>query len=434
MAARKKGFLEKILTSSFKKDGNQAWGVILKNVPNKQAEANLLRLLTDQLNTSADDAGKILQAVPIILFNNLTSLEAEQFKLRLNETGARTGISNDPEELRGLPLVSWPKKMTAVDLGEMEGSSNIPTPPPFLPPAPAPSSPLPPKSTLPPFSSSSFPKTAPSSPIPPSSSPIGREKPSAPLPVIPSRPATPLPPAHSFPSAPPPPQPVSSVPPGEDWKKKYDFLQKSYMDALGKLERKEAELRSGQERLAGLSQESLERQRERDDASRDRDHLRLQAEISQQETQSLKEQLDSVAQEKEEALEGFRREIQQNAGVRDSFERELVVLRAEKESLKSEVANLLEGIKVDLQLRISELMKPVEPLRSHLHRVETLLGNIQSLGSTPTHSPERSKPQTPRSSAVIPLPPGTKPPSRPEPPTRSPDGGPRLGIIRPPSE
>ncbi|GEM_PF-2402996 len=412
MGERKKGFLEKVFSSSFKKDTGQSWAVILKGVPDKQSETNLVRLLTDQLNTSADDAAKIVQAVPIILFGNLTSHEAEQIKLRLNEIGARTGISKDPEELKGLPLVSWPKKITLQDLG---GAINptIPAPPPFLPPAagsPPPSAPpmtLRPQAPLPPVTrerlfTSLPPKSTPSPSISPTLSP--REKPSEippsvpapsmPKPVIPSRP---LPPA-SFPpaAAPAPTFNLPPLPPAEDWKAKFDQLQRSHAEVLNKLEKKELDLKEMQDHVRQFMQESESRKKEGQEATRERDRFRLESDVFQQEINNLRERLTILEKERDETLESLRTEMQQNASARDSLEKVIALLHAEKESMQTEVGGLLKSIKSDLEFRISELMRPIEPLKAHLKRIEVLLEGYNRLSiQEPLEGHSRRPPKTP---------------------------------------
>ena len=131
METHKKGFFERFLSAApgLKKERDLPWKVILKGIPDKQAEGNFVSILTGKLNTSADDALKITKSLPIVLFSNLTSHEAEEIKLFLNETGVRSAISNDPDEMRNLGKVTWPKKVTIADLTDFD--EHIPAPPPF---------------------------------------------------------------------------------------------------------------------------------------------------------------------------------------------------------------------------------------------------------------------------------------------------------------
>lgn len=394
MAERKKGFLEKFLTSSSKKDGKGSWRVVLKGVPDKQVEGLLVQLLTDRLNAAADDATKIVQAVPIILFSNLTSHEAEQIKLRLNETGARTAISNDPDELKGFAMVSWPKKVSPQDLVDV--ADNFPAPPPFFPSTPLPSLPSVSRpSSGPGLAKSaqpvtpSLPKPRPSAPIPPNppipSSPESRprEKPVMSRPIIPLRPSAPAPPSVS-PAAP------VSTPLSEDWRTKYETLQKSHLEILSKLEKKEMDLKLAQDRMKSFTQGSETLEREKEQLRSERERLKVQCEISLQEIEALKMRLNVLEQERAETLGGLRREIQQHASTREVLQREISALRGDRENLLSELTVLLEGVKAGLESRIAELMIPVEPLKFHLKKVDSLLDAFRRPEEPP--SPERSDP------------------------------------------
>jgi len=156
METRKKGLFKRILSATppFKKEEDRSWKVILKGLPDKQAEENFANILMSRLAVGADDVSQITQSLPIVLFGDLTSQEAEKIKIFLNETGVRSAISNDSEETAGLGKVTWPKKVTLADLSDMEG--DIPPPPFFAStpstvlPAPKPSEPvLPPKPVIP---------------------------------------------------------------------------------------------------------------------------------------------------------------------------------------------------------------------------------------------------------------------------------------------
>ena len=133
METHKKGLFERFLSSTpgFKKEEDLSWKVILKAIPDKQIEGFFISLLTSKLGAPTDDVIKITQSLPIVLFSNLSSHEAEKLKLFLNETGVRSAISNDPDEMQGLGNVTWPKKITANDLIDVE--DNIPVPPTFSP-------------------------------------------------------------------------------------------------------------------------------------------------------------------------------------------------------------------------------------------------------------------------------------------------------------
>ena len=157
--------------------GYTPWQVILKGLPDKRAEENFSRLLTDRLNVGADEISQIMQSIPVIIFSDLTSHEAEKIKLILNETGVRTAISNDPDELRGLAVVTWPKKITPQDLAHF--NAEIPPPPPFAPPSgkPPENPPPPPSPPSPPAAPPPPPPPSPAPPLPSSpSSPSSKEK------------------------------------------------------------------------------------------------------------------------------------------------------------------------------------------------------------------------------------------------------------------
>jgi len=402
MGTHKKGFFEKILTSSFKKDGNGSWRVVLKGVPDKQVEANIIRLLTERLNASADDAAKIVRTVPIILFSDLTSNEAEQIKLRLNETGARTSISNDPDELRGLAMVSWPKKVSPDDF--VGASESIPSPPPFFPTAaqpPASSKPLPPVAPRPPLPSMTSLPPRPLPSIPPALTPRENrerrmgERPalppssSLPQPVIPFRPMASMPPASPLP-------PIPSPVPLEDWRAKFDQLQRLHAEALSKLEKRELELKEMQDHVRGFMHEAESRQRESQEATRERDRFRLQVDVFQQEIATLKDRLALLEREREETLESLRAEIQQNASARDSLEKVITMLHSEKEAMQTEVGALLKSVKMDLEFRIAELMRPVEPLKGHLKKIEVLLDNFYRQETDPDEPEGRGKHRSPK--------------------------------------
>lgn len=133
METHKKGLFERLLaaTPGLKKEEDLSWKVILKAIPDKQIEGTFVSVLTSKLNAPIDDAMKITQSLPIILFSDLSSHEAEKLKLFLNDMGVRSAISNDPDEMRSLGTVTWPKKITLNDLVDFE--DNIPPPPAFSP-------------------------------------------------------------------------------------------------------------------------------------------------------------------------------------------------------------------------------------------------------------------------------------------------------------
>ena len=168
METRKKGLF------GFKKSENLSWKVILKAIPDKQLEGSFVDLLSGKLGASMEDTLKITHSLPIVLFSELSSHEAEKIKLFFNEMGVRTAISNEPDELRGLGVVVWPKKITAVDLGDVE--NEIPLPPSFSSSQVAHA--MPPKQSDPVFSS------RPVVPLKP--------KPDAPPPVLSPVPSTPV--------------------------------------------------------------------------------------------------------------------------------------------------------------------------------------------------------------------------------------------------
>lgn len=213
METHKKGLVERLLsaTPGLKKEEDSSWKVILKVIPDSQIEENLISILTSKLNASVEDVRKITQSLPIILFSNLTSREAEKLKLLLNETGVRSAISNDPDEMQGLGVVTWPKKITANDLVDFE--DNIPVPPAY-------------------------------------STPSAPEKPSSksPDPVFPSRPVVPLKPRPETPLRSTP-QPVFSAP---ERRHENGTAGTGNEKVLGELEKLRTELKAQLERIEKL--------------------------------------------------------------------------------------------------------------------------------------------------------------------------------------
>lgn len=358
--------------------GGQSWVVILKEAPDKRAEEALIRIFTERLDIPGDDALKIVRSAPIILFDERNGQEAGEIKMVLNETGARTTVTNDPGEIKKLPRVVWPKKVELTDL-KAGGGSFPEAPPPF---------------TLP----------KPSKPITPT-----------PKPVVPTQPKTmPMPPpvTQASPSEKMPPPSVSG-----EWKSKYENLQQSYLSAIDRLERKEAELQTTLNRAKQLEQEMERFQEERPDRKvqelelklrdftqekdlliRERDLVRERAEGTEKELSALrnlqsalekeketlegekehlvkeKEHAVSVREHAEKAAEGLRKELAEAEALQESLQKEIERLRAEKERPLAE----LEKIKAALEAQLETFERQADPLKSQLERVGKLLEILRS--------------------------------------------------------
>ena len=403
-----------------KKESNgNSWGVILKGVPDKKTEEGLIRIFTERLDVPGDDALKIIRSVPIILFDERDPREAEQMKLILNQTGARTAISNDPNDFKKLPRVVWPKKVEAQDLGVEQAAAPPPPAPPFSRPA-TPAAPTQPSSSTPP---PVFPK------VPPTASSFPWGPPSRPVPETPPAPA---------PRAPAPPQPkplFSPAPVPDDMRIKYENLQQSYLGAVDRLEKKDVELQAALEKVRSLEQEtsSLSFQLERfqkasfeekiaeletkvkvlteqkDWGLKERDEWKdrsegVEQELSklqnlqaalEKEKEALEKERERLAQEKEQAvsagqhleksLEGLRREFSESESLRESLQKEIAELQAEKERPISE----LEKIKGELQGQIDSITKQARPLQSQLESLEKVLATLR--GSKKTEPKEKGR-------------------------------------------
>lgn len=454
------------------KETQASWVVILKGAPDKKVEENLIQILTGRLDVPAEDALKVVRAAPIILFNEKTAREAEQIKLVLNKTGARTAISNDPHEFKKFPRVSWPRPVSMEELARGEAGAT-----PALPPALA----------SPPSSFKTEKPIVPKSPFKPVFPPAAAPKPivskSAPPPVTP-------------PFSMPPPGTASPPTPRatDEWKIKYDNLQQSYSQLRSDLERKDSELsqlrsqfeKKGSElnaeenRAKKLETEiamltsQLERYRteryeekveglerrlkgitdERDWTIRDRDQVRNELENLGRELAALrsklqileseknaiqvekgqlvleKEQAAKARQQAEKAMEDLRREILQARDIRESQQKDINILRLEKERPIPE----LERLKSDLENHIEGMSKQAEPFRSQLKRIENLLEMLKGGRNQSTLPPPRPKSPPNFSSPVIPQPAAAPPPGESKssklPPKRG-NGGTRIGIIGP---
>lgn len=223
----------KLPSSLFKKDP-QSWAVILRAAPDKESQEALARIFTEKLNLALDDAQKIVQSSPIVLFEKRGSREAEQIKLCLNETGVRTAISNDTEEFKRLPRVVWPKKVELKDFG-----------------------------------------------------------PKAPQPIT----------ATSAPK-----------PPSTEWETKYKTLQQSYLEIIARLEKKETELVTLQDKLKQMERESLSSPKlaelgaqlkvlsqENEKLTRERDEAKTKRQGA-----SLKTELEKIKNQLEKILENLK--------------------------------------------------------------------------------------------------------------------------------
>lgn len=108
---------QKIFSSEAKKDPAPSWVVILKGIADPKSEEALVRVFHQRLEIPREDGLKIVRSAPLILFDERTVEEAEQIKMILNQVGAQTAISNDPDEFNRLGRVLWPKRVEADRLG-----------------------------------------------------------------------------------------------------------------------------------------------------------------------------------------------------------------------------------------------------------------------------------------------------------------------------
>lgn len=246
-------FLKKFRLSSSKeakKEGG-SWGVILKGVPDKKVEEALIRIFTERLRVPGEDAQKIIRSAPLILFSDRTARDAEQIKLLLNQTGARTAISNDPGDFRILPRVAWPG---TIDIADLAGEDEIPAPPESL------------------------------------------------KPVIPSPPKIPMPPA----------------PPLEDWKMKYENLYREFLALKNSQSEWEKEKSALETEKLGLTQEKGEALAGRQQAAL--------------------------------ALEEIRKELIRSQEIRGTLQKEINLLRVDREKPIPEIEKIKTGLEVQLKL------------------------------------------------------------------------------------
>lgn len=373
---------------SFAKKESSSWAVILKGIPDKRSEENLIHLFTERLNIPGDDALRIIRSLPIILFDERNSREAEQIKLALNKTGVRTSISNDLDELKKLPRVVWPRKIEAPEL--------------HLP------------QVYPLSSQASF-------------KPLKPVAPSDPKPAQMLRPAERIVPTPSSPPSSPslPPPPAS-----DEWKIKYQNLQESYLNAMDRLKKKEAELKTALDRSKKLEQDSsslytqLERFRkerieekvseleiklkvvaeERDLAAAERDETRRRLELQDKELAEirasrtlLEKEKETLKAEKEEVL----RACQEAEKGADSLRREIAQHLEAKEKLSLEI----EKVKVDLESYFDSLRSQSEAVNAQINRLERLLEALRG-------GMKVSVSNLPESITVAEVPPPPKPQTR----------------------
>ncbi len=322
--------------------------VILQKAPNKKVEEALIHLLTEKLHVLNEDAAKVIHAVPIILFDELTVKEAEQLNLLLKQLGAKSAISNDPNDHKKFPRVHWPKKIEMEALGKI-APERIAPPPPSAPP--------------------SAPPPRPSAQPAPSASP-------------------------SFTAV-------------QEWRTKYDALEKSYLDSLDRLKKREAELKASQDQMEKLQKEvrvlpsemdrSLKKKleetvpplemkvkvlsEEKEQLTKERHEIQTRAETLAQEKdqvsrtylesqRSLEEKVRALSQEKERLAQD-RTEMQHRA---EAFERQLRHFEDLNTLLEKEEPLLeLEKAKAQLQGQIETTVKRKEELRTQLGVVENLL-------------------------------------------------------------
>jgi len=99
-----------------KKDDDRSWRLILSKAQTGESKKALLWILTEKLKLPLHDAQSILRSKPIILFDQKTKQEAEELNLIFNQEEIKTLLSNNPEDIKTLPRVRWPKNITQEDL------------------------------------------------------------------------------------------------------------------------------------------------------------------------------------------------------------------------------------------------------------------------------------------------------------------------------
>lgn len=311
----------------------RSWRVLLKGAPDKAAEQNLTRFLKEKLAVSEEDALAIVRSAPLVLFEERTKEEAEQIQTLLTkETGVRVVVTRDPEEIRNLPRVVWPKRVSLSLLLKEQ---------------------VPLKEAAPP-------------PPPPRKVPLPPPKPAKPTPApVPPKPTPPV--AERAPERSP------------DWKGKYEGLQKSYLEGVGRLEKNETELQGLRKKILDLEGELRKLSEEKNGLARERDTFRNRAdalakekeervqaqkafekplEELRQETARLKDQLQSVAQERDHF-----------ASERDRLAARIQEMETRKHELEKEFAAFKEEME---RLRREELID-IQELRSYFQSREPLL-------------------------------------------------------------
>jgi DNA repair exonuclease SbcCD ATPase subunit len=241
--------------------------ILLQKVPGKPSEEALVRLLTEKLRLLNEDALKITQSAPIILFKDLTAKQAEQINLVLKTLGAKSVISSSPNDLKIYPYVNWPEQIDLEILAKI-----VPE------------------------------RVAPAAPVP--------------LPSLPSS-------TEATPSA------ILT----EKWRNMYSDLQKSYLDALDRLKKKEEELSASQEAIEKLRKERREAPPEGEDRfAKERGELGERLEALDRE----REKMSQAYQESQRALEALEKE-------KERLEEELRNFREERNRLAKEQGSLAQA-------------------------------------------------------------------------------------------
>ena len=390
------------------KDNHQSWVVILKGTPDKKSEEALMQIFSSRLHVPEEDAQKIIHSVPIILFDQCNAREAEQMKLALNQTGARTAISNDPQEFKKIPRVSWPKKVALEDL--TNGVNGL-SPRPVFSSIPLnalkPVVPLAKKSaaSAPANESPTFPVSMPETPVSPGPSKKDwKHKPEARSP----KPPVPAPASEEAPCAP-------STSADQDWKRKYEELYQTYLELKSRFEKREDEFQENlgqivherdqafqqmeslkQELLQAhtLSQESL---RNLSEGPTDKVIEQLQQQLihAQERQDTLEGQVERLIDEREKAyqardeavgkVDGLCQEIQQGKERQNALEKEIGSLKRENEKallqlakIKGELENRFEQTvkqRMELEFEIVEVQKLLEALGKPVSKAKSSNGS-----------------------------------------------------------
>lgn len=106
---------ELVQEPTIKKGEDRSWRLILSKSQTEDSKKALFWILTEKLKLSLSDAKSIFKSRPIILFDQKTKQEIEELNLIFNQERIKTLLSNNLEDTKALPRVSWPRNITRED-------------------------------------------------------------------------------------------------------------------------------------------------------------------------------------------------------------------------------------------------------------------------------------------------------------------------------